>query len=217
MGYCIKCGAKVGDGIRYCPQCGAEIPAQGHQEYTYGQDAYGQNTYGNDTYGQNAYGQDTYRQNAYGQNAYGQDTYRQEYGRQDSKTTGPGSGNRQGGGTYFDRDDVCSNKGMGVLSYLGILVLIPLLAGNKNSEYVRFHSNQGLVLFITSVVINLLSGNWVFGLHSLISFSGWWFGWIFDLIGLVLFIFAVMGIVYACRGEKKELPFIGQIHLLRRE
>lgn len=187
MGYCIKCGAKVGDGIRYCPQCGAEIPAQGHQEYTYGQDA------------------------------YGQDTYRQEYGRQDSKTTGPGSGNRQGGGTYFDRDDVRSNKGMGVLSYLGILVLIPLLAGNKNSEYVRFHSNQGLVLFITSVVINLLSGNWVFGLHSLISFSGWWFGWIFDLIGLVLFIFAVMGIVYACRGEKKELPFIGQIHLLRRE
>ena len=39
MAYCVKCGAKVDDDIRFCPQCGAEIPRQTSQEqqYTYGQ------------------------------------------------------------------------------------------------------------------------------------------------------------------------------------
>lgn len=146
---------------------------------------------------------------------YGQDTNQQGYYEQGSRTTGTGYESRQDGGAYFDIEDVRTNKAMGVLSYLGILVLIPILAGNKNSEYVRFHSNQGLVLFIVSVVVNLLSGNWVFGLHSFINFRGWWFGWIFDLIELALFIIAIMGIVHACRGERKELPIIGQIHLFK--
>lgn len=184
MGYCIKCGAKVEDGIRYCPQCGEEIPVQEQQRYTYGQETYRQDTYRQDTYRHDGAGTDA----GYGDSA---------------------------GGVYFNMTDVQSNKLMGVLSYLGILVLIPLLAGNKHSEYVKFHANQGLVLFILSCIVNLLSGNWVFGLHSLINFGGWWFGWIFNIVEVVLFVFAIIGIVYACRGDRRELPFIGQIHVLR--
>lgn len=33
MAYCVKCGAKVDDGIRFCPYCGAEIPL-GQGQYT---------------------------------------------------------------------------------------------------------------------------------------------------------------------------------------
>ena len=38
--------------------------------------------------------------------------------------------------------DVQNNKVMAVLSYIGILVLIPILAA-KESPFARFHANQG--------------------------------------------------------------------------
>lgn len=42
---------------------------------------------------------------------------------------------------------------LAVLAYLGLLVFVPILSGSK-SEFVRFHANQGLVLFICSVLWN---------------------------------------------------------------
>ena len=42
-------------------------------------------------------------------------------------------------------------KVLAVLAYLGILVLVPIFMGKK-SKYVRFHSNQGLILLIGEVV-----------------------------------------------------------------
>lgn len=50
--------------------------------------------------------------------------------------------------------DVESNKVMAVLSYLGILVLIPLL-GAKNSPFARFHTNQGLILCIATILYSV--------------------------------------------------------------
>ena len=52
----------------------------------------------------------------------------------------------------FNTEDVEQNKVFGILSYIGILVLVPILAA-KDSQYARFHANQGLVLFITDVII----------------------------------------------------------------
>ena len=104
---------------------------------------------------------------------------------------------------------------MGVLSYLGILVLIPLLAGDKRSEYVKHHANQGLVLFILSSLVDLVEGEWVWGLHSIIHFGGGIFSWIFDILGLAFLVLMVMGIVAACRGERRELPFIGKIKFFK--
>lgn len=118
-------------------------------------------------------------------------------------------------GEYFDAEDVRKNKAMGVLSYVGILVLIPLLAGNKNSPYVRFHANQGLVLFIVSVLVDLLDGDFIFGLHSLIHFDIGIFSWAFDILSLICFILMIAGIVAACKGEKRELPIIGKIRILK--
>ncbi|MDE7039307.1 MAG: zinc ribbon domain-containing protein, partial [Lachnospiraceae bacterium] len=116
---------------------------------------------------------------------------------------------------YFDQNEVRQNKGMGVLSYLGILVLIPLLAGDKRSEYVKHHANQGLVLFILSSLVDLVEGEWVWGLHSIIHFGGGIFSWIFDILGLAFLVLMVMGIVAACRGERRELPLIGKIKFFK--
>ena len=46
--------------------------------------------------------------------------------------------------------DIKENKAMAVLSYIGILFLIPLFAA-KNSPYARFHVRQGATLFALSL------------------------------------------------------------------
>ena len=96
----------------------------------------------------------------------------------------------------FDSKDVEENKGMAVLSYIGILVLIPLLA-KKDSKFAQFHAKQGLVIFIGEVIISVI---------GVIPFIGWliWFvGWIF------LVVISIMGIVNALKGQAKELPVVG--------
>ena len=45
----------------------------------------------------------------------------------------------------FDNQDIQNNKIMAILSYFGILVLVPILAA-KESKFARFHANQGLIL-----------------------------------------------------------------------
>lgn len=231
MAYCVKCGAKVDDGIMSCPYCGAQIPNVSGG-YTGGSQAggndtgYGQNSSQEYTYGQQGYGQNGGQEYAYGQQGYGQ-TSRQSYGQNDQQGNGSGgyqqygyqqAGYQQygyGSVDYFDQNEVRRNKVMGVLSYLGILVLIPLLAGDKQSQYVKHHVNQGLVLFLLSSLVDLLEGDWVWGLHSIIHFGGGMFSGVFDILGLVFFILMVMGIVNACKGDRKELPLIGKIRFFK--
>ncbi len=118
-------------------------------------------------------------------------------------------------GEYFDAYDVKKNKGMGVVSYLGILVLIPLLAGDKKSPYVRHHANQGLMLFIISAIVDLLDGEWIWGFRSWVNFGGNVLSWVLDIANLACFILLIVGIVTACKGEKKELPVIGKYKFLK--
>ena len=100
----------------------------------------------------------------------------------------------------FDPQDISSNKVMAVLSYLGILVLIPLLAA-KDSKYARFHVNQGLILLICAVVSFAVSK--IPGL----AFIAW-------ILNLAILILAVIGIINAVKGQAKELPYIGKYKIL---
>lgn len=49
-----------------------------------------------------------------------------------------------------------NDKVYGILAYIGILVLVPLLAGK--TQFARFHANQGLVLFIADIILGVLIG-----------------------------------------------------------
>ena len=62
----------------------------------------------------------------------------------------------------FDQEDINQNKVMAVLAYIGILVLVPLLAA-PNSKYARYHSNQGLMLFIAEICLGVVIGifSWI--------------------------------------------------------
>lgn len=86
---------------------------------------------------------------------------------------------------------------MALLSYLGILVLIPLLAA-KEDKFAQYHAKQGLVLLIVGVI-----GMFI----GVIPIIGWLLA---PFITLAWLVFAVLGIVNVVGNKKKELPIIGQ-------
>ncbi|KND52113.1 MAG: hypothetical protein AB198_00900 [Parcubacteria bacterium C7867-003] len=88
-----------------------------------------------------------------------------------------------------------NNLVMGVLSYLGPLVLIPYLT-NKNNEFVKFHTKQGLVLFGIEVLIMFLGS-----MMSLMLVQ--------KLLNLGALILTIIGIVNVVQESKKELPLVG--------
>ncbi len=105
-----------------------------------------------------------------------------------------------------DKNDVEQNKVYAILAYLGILVLVPLLAA-KESPYAQFHANQGLLLFLAGIA---LSFAWF--ILAFIPFIGWLLSFSAWVLLLVL---AIMGIVNAAQGEMKKLPIIGDIQLIK--
>lgn len=113
----------------------------------------------------------------------------------------------------FDAADIAKNKVLALFAYIGILFLIPLLAA-PNSKFARFHTNQGLVLFITGVIWGVISGivNLIVGgvpvLGSLFSILS-------ALVSLALFILSILGIINACTGKAKELPLVGTFKILK--
>ena len=116
----------------------------------------------------------------------------------------------------FNTEDVTNNKIMGILAYLGVLVLVPIFAA-KDSQYARFHANQGLVLFISSIILFFTSAIITF-IVGIITF-----GLLAVPITVILYLavfafwvaFIVMGIMNACSGEPKKLPLIGNITIIK--
>ena len=99
------------------------------------------------------------------------------------------------------QNDIEKNKVFAVLAYLSILVLIPIFAA-KDSKFARFHANQGLILLIISVLGSIIGKI----LH--LGFIAW-------IINVLVFVFAVIGIVRVIKGQAKELPYIGNFTILK--
>lgn len=113
----------------------------------------------------------------------------------------------------FAPEDIAQHKAMGILAYLGPLVLISIFAA-PGSKFARYHSNQGLVLLLAEIAYSIIYGI----LSSVILAISWRLYFIVTIIGLVSLIFlvlAVIGIINAVNGRAKELPVIGGIKLLK--
>lgn len=99
--------------------------------------------------------------------------------------------------TPQDQKDIEQNKAIAFLSYLSILFLIPLLA-KPESKFCIHHAKNGLVLFIASLIV---------GIVMIVPFIGWLIG----IVGsIVLFVYAIVGIVKALKGEHWDMPLFGQ-------
>ena len=113
----------------------------------------------------------------------------------------------------FDPADIQQNKVMAVLSYIGVLVLVPII-GAKDSKFVRYHANQGLLLLIASVAYNLALRI----VNAILFVISWRLGFISTIlsVGSVVFlVLGIIGIVNAANGRAKELPVIGKYRLLK--
>ncbi len=114
----------------------------------------------------------------------------------------------------YDQTDISSNKALAALSYLGILVLIPILAA-PNSKFARFHSNQGLVLLIVNIVLNIALSIVKIAMYSIADPLGRIFSVITWAVGILIIVLAIIGIINAVQGKAKELPIIGKIKILK--
>ena len=115
------------------------------------------------------------------------------------------------GGTLTDTQ---MKKGMAVLAYFGILVLIPMFAA-KQDPFARYHANQGLVLFILTMISSVLSNVLTSILIEISPVLTLVVSGLFGILTLIFCIFALVGIIHAVKGQTKPLPLIGGIKLLK--
>jgi len=114
--------------------------------------------------------------------------------------------------------DAQENKTMAILAY--ILFFIPLLTGaHKTSPFVRFHTNQGTVLFLASLAFGVVY--WILmSLLTSLLLTGAWGLWsvlstILGLAWLLVLALCIIGIVNAAGGKMKPLPVIGGFTIIR--
>lgn len=93
----------------------------------------------------------------------------------------------------FSSEDVETNKYVAALSYLGILVFIPLFL-KRDSAYARKHSAQGTLLLIV----------WMIGMIVFwIPLIGW-------ALGVFLIVVDIIALARCLQGEFWEIPVIGE-------
>ncbi len=111
----------------------------------------------------------------------------------------------------FNPQDIEQNKAMAILSYIGILFLVPLFA-SKDSPYAKYHTNQGLILFLAEVIWNVVLG--VFrAILNLIDLG--FLANILSIFSLAFLALMIIGIINAVNGKAKDLPVIGYLRILK--
>ena len=108
-------------------------------------------------------------------------------------------------------DKATERKVIFSLCYLwGILFFLPLVLYKGDAKATR-HANEGLVLFLFSVI-----GNAVFGILTIFGgFIGRLFGILAGVYSLALLLLGILGIVYVVTDKDTPLPFIGGIKILK--
>lgn len=108
---------------------------------------------------------------------------------------------------YADPQDIKENKLIAILSYL--LFFLPLIVCPQ-SRFARFHANQGLLLLLVTVALNILSR-----IFSIIPVIRWVFALMSAIVSVLVFIFMILGMFCAHKGIMRPLPLIGHITILK--
>ena len=92
-----------------------------------------------------------------------------------------------------------TKRALAMCLYAGLLPMIfGFAVRDKSDEFITFHLNQALVVFLGAIISMLFAA----------VFIGM-------LLGIFVFVMAIMGMISAYNGEKKELPLIGKIKLVK--
>ena len=223
MSYCEKCGAYIPMDDTACPACGydpekeraeqrRQEEARREQEKRESREKY---QYAGAQQQEYAYGQGT-----------GQQYSAYEQSRQERKTTGTGTANKDwqwnGGQRPLWEDPNKTNANyedyaqkakewaersvdgrfFSILSYIGPLFLVPLLM-QKGDPFARHHANQGLTLFLFNALLTLVETFVPFG------------GLIQGVGGLFALFCMVKGVISVVNGRLDKLPLLGDIRLIK--
>ena len=93
---------------------------------------------------------------------------------------------------------------MAALAYVGILFFLPLVT-HPESKFGKFHANQGLLLLLTSLIVNTVG--------TIIPVIGWFL--IIPLGNLFTLVLFVMGLMNALGSKMTRLPVIGNYDLIK--
>lgn len=223
MAFCSNCGAELKDGVNFCPSCGKALK----EPVSASASAAQENNPSQTDAAPQAGAQQTDNNTYYQPNTNSADFSSKLAGITDTPDST----------ADYDRNDIAQNKVYAILSYIGLLFLVPLL-GAPNSKFARFHANQGIVLFIAEAALSIISAvfSLVFGaikgaLHTayvlvnltggvsfpyvLVSVLNVIFTVVFSILGLLILLLAIVGIINAAQGRAKELPLIGKIRILK--
>lgn len=183
MSFCGNCGHQLEEGMAVCPSCGTPV-ANFTAEASAAVNEAAQNAAGAAAAGAAAAGaaaqagfqqaQGGYQQQAQG--GYQQQGYQQTY-QPAPKAIHP----------------VAAGMWAYIFGWIGFLVCIA--GADQSNPYIRFHTNQSLVL-------NL------FALICFIPVIG--FFW-----GIFIIVCIIFGLIGASKGEMKEVPLLGKIRILK--
>ena len=188
---CKYCGAYIASAADKCPACGKRI--------NYKEEAK------NSAYGAaaaEAYRSPEPEQESRGGNrseTAGSYSYSYRTDAQDPRTAYTAASQSEKSGSTVEREDQL----LSFLCYFGPLLLVPYLLRPK-SDFVRFHCNQGIVLLLSTIIINVAA--------EIIPF----FGWILSIFASLFFLACLLkGLINVYRMEKKELPLIGSFRIFK--
>jgi uncharacterized membrane protein len=88
---------------------------------------------------------------------------------------------------------------MGILAYIGFLVLIPFFV-SKDDPTVKFHIKQGLVLLVIEIIV------WIIGM----MFWSYFVNSLMQLLNIAVLVLSILGIINVVQGKEKMLPLVGQ-------
>ncbi|MFS1514431.1 hypothetical protein VQL36_18680 [Chengkuizengella sp. SCS-71B] len=98
--------------------------------------------------------------------------------------------------------DIEENKIWAVLAYF--LFFLPMLTA-RDSKFAMYHANQGLILFIFAVAVNVIG--------SFIPILGWLL--ILPFGNLAVIIYMIIGIINSASEKEKPLPLIGNFDIIK--
>lgn len=96
---------------------------------------------------------------------------------------------------------VNNDRGLAALAYL--VFFLPLIFA-PDSKFGKYHANQGLILLVFAIGINVIG--------MILPIIGWFL--IAPIGNVVVLVFIIIGILNAVNGQQKPLPLIGKYTLI---